>query len=485
MNLIRFIAMLMLFSKGLFLFAQDSIVTSNLQSLTSNYYEKLSQKISGFEVRLDRKTEQYLAKLSREEEKIYKKLWKKDSSKAKELFGDIKSQYKDLQTRAREKAGKLASFSKMYSGKLDSLSTAYKFLGKTGMVNPALQDKLKASAGAINQLQAKLDQTDQIKQYLRERKKMLTDQLEKLGMLKQLRKFNKEVFYYQQQLAEYKALLNDPAKLEEKLFGLLTKLPAFKEFFANNSQLAQLFRLPGSNTPSMGNGQGAGLAGLQTRASVMQQLQTRFGSGPQTQQAVQRNLQSAQSKLNDFGSRINRNLPSGSTSDEELPNFKPNNQRTKGFLQRLEFGVNFQNQRSNSLLPVTSDLGLSLGYKLNDKSLIGIGASYKLGWGSNIQHIHITHQGVSFRSFLDWKVKGSFLLSGGYEMNYRSEFNRIRQLHDYDNWQVSGLIGVSKIVAMNSKVINKTKIQLLWDFMSYRQVPVTQSFIFRINYSIK
>jgi hypothetical protein len=53
-------------------------------------------------------------------------------------------------------------------------------------------------------------------------------------------------------------------------------------------------------------------------------------------------------------------------------------------------------------------LGLSVGYKLNDKSIIGIGASYKIGWGSSWKNISITNQGVGLRSFIDWQLKGAF-----------------------------------------------------------------------------
>lgn len=483
MSLIRCIHLILLLGIPAFLAAQDSSVLSSLQTLPSKYYDKVSTKISGLESNLDRKTEQYLQKLSRQEEKMYKKLWKKDSAKAKELFGNIQDRYALLKQDAKEKAGKLANYSKVYSGKLDSLSTAFQFLGKTGLVNPALQDKLKTGLGSIGQFQNKLDQTEQIKQYLRERKKLLTAQLEKLGMLKELKKFNKEFFYYQQQLEEYKALLHDQQKLEEKLFGLLAKIPAFKDFFASNSQLGQLFRLPGASDPLGGQ---AGSQGLQTRASVMQDLQARFGSGPQVQQAMQQNLQSAQAQVNQLKNKVSQCLPQGGSSDKEIPDFKPNNQRTKSFWQRLELGTNFQNQRSSSLLPVTSDLGLSLGYRLNnDRSVIGIGASYKLGWGESIQKIRLSHQGAGLRSFIDWKIKGSFYLSGGYELNYRPALRDV-SLPAGDRLRVrsqSGLVGISKIVSLNSKLFKKTRVQVLWDFLSGQQAPRAQAIVFRIGYT--
>jgi hypothetical protein len=142
-----------------------------------------------------------------------------------------------------------------------------------------------------------------------------------------------------------------------------------------------------------------------------------------------------------------------------------------------------QSQKSRNYFPVTSDLGLSLGYKLNDKSIIGIGAGYKLGWGRDIRHINITHQGVGLRSFLDWKIKGSFWLSGGYEMNYRSEFRSIEELKGLSAWQQSGLIGVSKVISMKTKFFKKTKMQLMWDFLSYQQKPQTSAILFRIGYN--
>jgi hypothetical protein len=35
---------------------------------------------------------------------------------------------------------------------------------------------------------------------------------------------------------------------------------------------------------------------------------------------------------------------------------------------------------------------------------------------------------------------------------------------------------------MKSRVFKKTKIQVLWDFLSYTQVPRTQAVLFRVGY---
>jgi hypothetical protein len=250
--------------------------------------------------------------------------------------------------------------------------------------------------------------------------------------------------------------------------------------------LASLFRMPGDpNDPNYM----ASLAGLQTRASVNLLIQNQLSSGgPNAQQQLQNNLQQAQSQLNELKNKI-LNSPlgaGGGSSDDVIPeNFKPNSQKTKSFLQRVELGTNFQSQKSTNYFPVTSDIGLSVGYKLNDNSIIGIGASYKLGWGSGWNNIRLSSQGAGIRSFIDWKIKGSFWITGGYEQNYKTAFRYIDQLRNYSAWQTSGLIGLSKTVSVKTKFFKKTKLQLLWDFLSYRQVPRGQPVVFRVGYNIK
>lgn len=459
----------------------DSSFVDKAAALPDKFYPKLNDKITTIDKGLDKRTEKLLQKIEQREAKIYKKLWKKDSVAAKELIGNAKQRYASLREDAKQQASRLGKFSQVYSGKLDSLGTTFQFLENNKVLPADIKDKITGSTDALKSLQGKFNQTDIIKKYLRDRKQLLTSQLEKFGLAKELNQLNKQIYYYQQQVREYKDLWENPDKLTAKLLTLAQKVPAFKNFFAQHSQLGSLFNLPGSasNDP-------ASLAGLQTRVSVLQDIQGRFGSTAAVQQQLQQNMQSAESQLNVLKDKINKYIPKGGSSDDIMPEgFKPNNQKTKSFLQRLEYGTNVQSQRPNGYFPVTTDIGLSLGYKLNDKSVIGIGASYKLGWGQNIRNIKITHQGAGLRSFIDVKLKGTFWLSGGYEMNYRSAFNRFAALENLNAWQQSGLIGVSKVVSMQTKFFKKTKVQLLWDFMSYRQVPRTQPVVFRIGYGIK
>jgi hypothetical protein len=112
-----------------------------------------------------------------------------------------------------------------------------------------------------------------------------------------------------------------------------------------------------------------------------------------------------------------------------------------------------------------------------------VGASYRVGWGRGWNNLRLTHEGVGLRSYVDMKLKGSLYLSGGYEQNYRTSFQSIQQLKDYSAWQSSGLLGLSKKYRVSKKV--KGDMKLLWDFLSYQQIPKTQAVLFRIGFNLK
>jgi len=391
-----------------------------------------------------------------------RKLWSKDSIAAKEIFGNVASRYSNL----KNKVGSQAE----YIQHLDSMQTAMRFLQGPG------PQKLLNN---YTQLQGKLNQAADIKKYLKERQQYLKTQLQQLGLTKQLKQFEKDVYYYRAQVNEYKRMLDDPSLAEKKILQIVGKLPAFKDFFAKHSILSSMFRLP-SNDPVTA---AAPIRGLQTRASVQQFIVQRFGTDPDVRAVMQQNVQSAQAQINQLKEKI-ASLGGGS-SDMDMPKFKPNLQKVKSFWNRIELGVNVQSVRGTNYFPVTSDLALSAGYKINDKSVAGIGMSYKMGWGQSIRNIKLTHEGVGLRSFADIKLKGSFCASGGFEYNYQKPFSEIQQVRNLDNWQQSALVGVSKMVSVNSKFFRQTKVQLLWDFLSYRQIPRAQPLKFRIGYNLK
>lgn len=477
---LRYILILICLLKGICAEAQEgSSALDKVASFPTRFLDKLNKKSEDIEDKLISGSEKALKRLAKQEKKMKRKLARKDSAAAEQLFGNVDERYQQLQAKL-EAPVKLTQRSGQYLPHLDTLKTSLNFLTQPNELlgqSEAITGKVKDALGSVKGLEGKLDQAADVKKYLRDRKAMLKEQLNKFGLTKELKKYNQQAYYYAEQINSYKAMLEDPSKLEQKALELVKKLPAFQDFFKKNSELASLFQLQ-DNYGSM-----ASLAGLQTRSSVQSLIQDRLASaGPNATAILQQNVQAAQSQLSKMKDKLNE-LGGMGNSDGDLPDFKPNNQKTKSFLQRLEYGTNLQSQRSSSFFPTTTDVGLSVGYKLDDKSIVGIGASYKVGWGQNIRNINVTSEGVGFRSFADYKIKGSFFASGGFEYNYQQPFSSISVVNDLDDWQKSGLVGISKILSLKSKMFKKTKMQLLWDFLSYQQRPQTQPLKFRVGYN--
>ena len=422
-----------------------------------------------YENTLDKHTSKVLVRFQRQEDRIRRKLIRLGNVAALDVL----------------KKDSIPNFiyplGMTYNEHFDTLQTTLRFLSSVKQLTQEgglLKSKLSAASGHIAQLQDKLGYAERVRNYLQSRQQAWKQQLSSYTRFsRSLKKLNKDTWYYSQQLRDYKALLKDRTKAQEQAIILLRKIPAYNDFLRRNSQLSGLFNLPASGTVSDASGQ-------QTRAQVEALIAARqsMNSGPGASSAspgsyMENQLDGARSQLNELRDKVGNG-----NNDLEMPDFKPNSQHNKSFLQRLEYGINLQPQQAASLIPAVSTLGLSLGYHINDKSVAGIGVAYRLGLGKPIKQITLTNEGVSLRSYLDLKLKKSFWISGGFEYNYMNRFRQLSTLYNPDKWQQSGLIGLTNKSKVGKKEV---KIQLLWDFLSYRQIPSGQPLKFRFGYNLK
>jgi len=442
-----------------------------LQQFPGKYFSAVDKKICSVNDQLTKSSIKYLRRLERQEKKLQKKFHGSDTV----LFAGIKYDelLQQLKNKEVNKTGNVNKVSTPYNAYLDTLTNSLSFLKEFNM----LPGKTKIPLPDLERLQNKFVQSEKIKKYIASRKQQIREALAKYtkipaSLKRQFEKYNKQAYYFSAQLKEYKEMLHDPGKIEKKALNLLSKLPAFQKFMKENSQVASLFALPGTY------GTAQGLTGMQTRATIQSLIQQRINSaGPNAQSQLQQNISIAHSEMDKLKAQVNK--LSGSDSDIEIPGFKPNTQKTKTFFHRLEYGSNFQFAKSNSFMPATADIGLSIGYKLNDKSIAGVGTSYMLGLGS-LRHISVTSQGIGFRSFFDYSIKKQFYASCGYEMNYNSQFKSIQQLK-FSTWQQSGLAGFSKKYKITKKV--KGEMKLLYDFLAHQHLPKSQPILFRLGYN--
>jgi hypothetical protein len=464
---------------------------SSVADIDSKTIKGLQKEYTTLQSKLDKQSEKLLSGMRRKENRLYEKVvTSTDSLKTKDLFtNDVKQRYADLQSNLSGKTDKLNRFPlKEYVPGIDSMQTSLDFLLKNQSLPTDKLQQLKSLSTTLENLQDELQKANDIQAFVREREAALKDQLLNSGFAKQLTGINKDVFYYQQQLQEYKSLLNDKEKLKEKLLETVRTLPAFQKFWQKNSYLAALFPMPANF------GTAQALVGLQTRASIQSFVNQRMGlpvspdasGNTNGRNPFQQQLGAAQAQLDQLKDKFNKF--SNGSSDMTIPDFKPNDEKTKSFLKRLEYGFNVQSEPGRYSLPATSDLALTLGYKFSDDKTAGIGVSYKMGWG-NIQHVQISNEGVGLRSYIDIqspiKSKGIFFsglwFSGGFEYNYLSSFRSLQELHsNVDVWQRSALAGLTKKYKIGKKEGN---MQLLYDFLHSQQTPVSTPLKFRVGYT--
>lgn len=358
----------------------------------------------------------------------------------------------------------------------------------------------------VKELENEVTETEALEKIIKERKKeLITEAYKVLGKSKYLTKINKKAYYYTETMRNYKQIFNEPAKAEKLAYEVLNKIPAAKDFLQRNSVLANLF---GNPSPLLASPTGGGtLGGLQTRASVNALIQNQLAAaGPNAAAQVRANMQAAQAELTKIKDKIlkatNGNGSSTVVGEDGLPSFKKKEVKSKTFKQRLELGSNMQFGKPNRFVSSQADIAMSVGYKINDKSTAGIGFSYKLNYGA-IDNFYLQHGGVGVRSFVDWKLKKLFFISGGYEMNYNSSFKNFNSFPSPfgggrvgveglgNPWQSSGLIGLSKKINLSPPfggnkgdrgLVKATTIQILYDFLYNTHAVPTQPVVFRVGY---
>jgi hypothetical protein len=513
-----------------------------LANVSSRLLTRIQTKTASLDQQLTHQTQNYVRRMTSQEASLNTQISASDSNAAKQLFAGSAQRYGVLSKRLQQDTG---SRSMLISGKYqpytDSLRGALAFLQQ----NPQLLSKATAATSAIGtfsgssalgavstmsgvsnvsakaqaqlqktvsqlqSLQAKMQDAVQLQQYMQQRQAQIQEYLSKYtslptGLMNTFNGYKAQAAYYQQQIGAYEDMLNDPGKLFQAALTSLNKVPAFSSFMQRHSALSAL--MPGGSGPATTDSSKPG-QGLPNRDQVLAGLQGQLGkNGPTAESVAQKSTGSAMAsvggvqnnvlnKLSGIADLLNGNGGGGLGGSGSIGgggaagggmgagNVPLNPEKTKSLLGRLAFGVNLQSTPSSYFFPATTDIGVSLGYKLNEKNRIGIGASYKIGWAGNLSHIQVSSQGASVRSFLDISTGGSWFVSGGLEYNYQPPVYTLHLLRDLANWEPAGLIGLTKELPMKSKFVKSTKLQVFWNFLSYSQIPLTQPFIFRLGYS--
>jgi hypothetical protein len=164
-----------------------------------------------------------------------------------------------------------------------------------------------------------------------------------------------------------------------------------------------------------------------------------------------------------------------------MPQQQERSLRTRRFLERIELGANIQFARPTGLLPQTSEIAFQAGYRFSKRSSAGLGVSYRAGFGNGLQNLRLSHEGIGFRSFIDYRIRNQFFLYAGAELIHHAAFDRIEQLRDIQNWQHSALLGLSQRYNISRKL--RGNLLVVYDFLHRFKTPAAPAFQFRFGYN--
>jgi hypothetical protein len=463
---------------------QRNILT-RVQAFPENYGKKVQSRLAGFNKQLTQRTDKALRRLIKQEESLKQELSGSDKAAADHLFTKGIDSLKRMRAAITSRSTKLAnptSFTGTYFPYMDTLKSSLTFLQQenaipnTTIKNPA---QISEALSQVKATEAKLQYSEKIKSYLMARQHELGQQLAQYTgydrVKRELDKMKKEAYYYQEQIKGYKEMLSEPSRIEEEATKLLKKLPAFQRFMADNGALAAIFA----------NKNPADLNGLQTRETVEKLIKDQVKLlGPEGSKLLEEHLQETCQALDKLKQQA------GGEGDAAIPGFKPNGEKSKSLWQRIEIGTDCQFNRNNNLLPSTGDFGLSIAYHVTKKGAIGIGGAWKAGMGKDINHIRITYEGISMRTFMEYAVWKGIGIRGGWERTFlvrQITTEYLTELKKSSNWQQSALLGISKKMAIPLKmpVLKKKSasgnMQLLYDFLHNNHNPATPALQLRVG----
>lgn len=244
--------------------------------LPGSYFNEVQKKYSAADRKLTQQTDKYIATLEKIDKRVQRKLARMSGKVFSKIAG-ADGQYEQLRNKIQQGATReMSATSGTYLPMMDSVKGSLSFLSQHATLLKGAKEKEKVlgSLERLNQLQGKLQCTDQLKGLIAARKEQLSQYILQLGakgnaytslyksLSQDMAAYQKQAYYYSTQVAAYKAMLNEPDRLITKGLAVLRKIPAFTAFMKTHGQLAGLFGLP------IDYGTSGTVAGLQTRAQT-------------------------------------------------------------------------------------------------------------------------------------------------------------------------------------------------------------------------
>lgn len=436
------------------------------------------KSLGKYDERIERQQERLLHKLKRKEDKFANRLKQKDSA-AYVRYQNQQLSYDSIGKLLKPDSTALAATSKNKTNKIiDSLKGVQAFVNtaasKAGLSN------LNASSYSpeLTKLQQQLNYRDYINQLITQR----TNNLKSLGTnLPGMSGIQENVFYGKARMNTWKAVAEDPSKLEEKALEYLQGTEGFDQ------QLSQSTMGANSMQSLSGNASASDLEkmGFQTKDQLNKALQQKFGNNlSQVQQQLGGQVSQWQDKAHDITTKVSDAKNQIADTKSQLTNAKSqitkpqinlnkNPMRGLPFFKRLEKQYNWETTRATpDGQPAMLQGAAMVGFKHTPKLSYGIGTALNIGLGQDWNHVKFSFQGLGLRTYLQYQMIYGIGLYCGYERTYKQAvFTTTNETsistannsspHNTSDYNESVLIGLTKSYKINSKW--NGQIQVMYD----------------------
>jgi len=458
-----------------------------IQKRSAEYVTKKIHKLTYFSKKENRQQEKLLKKLAKKETKFLNKLKEKDTLAYQKA---IALSYDSIAKTIQEtKNGKQLSSAKGTTNKtVDSLKKILSFannsIDRANKVTSKLDNINNSKLDELNGLEQKLDTHQYIDKLIQTRTKDLQGFGNTFGLSANLKGINKQSFYYQQKIAGYKNILNDPSILEEKALGYLQTMNGF-EAAMSSQNIALGNGGSGKGMQQATNVEDLEKMGFQTKRQVKAQMDKQFGLKTPEQ------MEQLNTKFKDAKKQVQSVTNSKQQVKNEIKKlgFKPNPMRGLPFMQRITKGINWQIIPAQSDKPVILDINAQAGFKHTASLTYTVTLGGSIGYGKDWHHLKLSNQGIRIGANADWKWIWGISGQVGYERQYKEyKITSIKLAENTSSNQVItrtkyyrdiAYTGIQKTYTINSRYSGT--MLLAYDFL-WKQGNATSPIIWRVGW---
>ena len=272
----------------------------------------------------------------------------------------------------------------------------------------------------------------------------------------------------QSSAANLKGLLDNYAKQfegwEEKLIAQITSIEELKMLQEQQQRIANYKPLPAGYRDK--------IQGMQTNNYVKEQLEAK------AEEYKKIGKTTLQEKLDQGLAQITKaktKFPS-LESLKDAPKRPPNPLKGEPLIKRLKLGGDIQVNKQN---PTSIDLSLQVGYLLNPKAQLGIGAAYRISTGDRFKKVDFNEALFTSKIFFNHFVYKTFYTQAIFENN-RIMIKDQNDISNGKQWVQSGMVGIGKEFPITKKMKGSTSI--LYNLLHDEKSPYQKPWVFRVGF---